>query len=193
MKSCITMQCANCSKYVQTHTFCHHVQQCMGGSVIKDKVHHESNKENMQIWVSKTQVKMNDEKKKPYTQYKIKVTVGDNSWNVAKRYKQFSQLQQVQYFITQMLINRYPSIKYPQSSNSLVDINNLMVNKQKNMMSEQRRKTLQVYLRDLIKIDEIRNSDILRTFLDCPDAGHSEKKSHFKQNQMYEKRQRLFL
>ena len=52
-----------------------------------------------------------------------------------------------------MLINRYPSIKYPQSCSSLVDINNIMANKQKNIMGEERRKVLQQYLRDISKID----------------------------------------
>ena len=90
MKSCITMQCLNCSKYIQTHSFSSHLEQCIGGSThtMKEKtVHHESNKENFQIWVSKTEVKMNEDKKKPYTEYKIKVSAGDKSWFISKRYK----------------------------------------------------------------------------------------------------------
>jgi hypothetical protein len=57
-----------------------------------------------------------------------------------------------------MLINRFPSIKYPQSCNFLSDINNLMASKHKNIMAEERRKSLQQYLRDLSKIEEVRNS-----------------------------------
>ena len=62
MKSCLTMQCANCTKSIQTHAFSSHLEQCLGGSLISTKEknhHHEFNKENMQIWVSKTEVKVN--------------------------------------------------------------------------------------------------------------------------------------
>ena len=40
MKSCLSMQCANCSKWVQTHAFSTHVQQCLGGcaSLMKEKM-----------------------------------------------------------------------------------------------------------------------------------------------------------
>ena len=50
-----------------------------------------------------------------------------------------------------MLIIKFPYIKYPPSCNFLADINSL-VNNRKNMMAEERRKSLQQYLRDLIKI-----------------------------------------
>lgn len=67
-----------------------------------------------------------------------------------------------------MLISRFPSIKYPQSCNFLSDINNLVANKQKNVMAEERRKSLQQYLRDLSKIEEIRSSEVFRMFLEFP-------------------------
>jgi hypothetical protein len=67
-----------------------------------------------------------------------------------------------------MLINRFPSIKYPQSCNFLADINNLVAGKQKNVMAEERRKSLQQYLRDLSKIEEIRTSELFRRFLEFP-------------------------
>ena len=69
-----------------------------------------------------------------------------------------------------MLIKKYPSIRYPPSCNFLVDINNLVASKQKNMMSEERRKSLQQYLRDLVKIEDIKTSDILRKFLELPEG-----------------------
>ena len=92
-----------------------------------------------------------------------------------------------------MLINRFPSIKYPQSCNFLIDINNLMANKQKNIMAEERRKSLQQYLRDLTKIEEIRNSDIFRVFLEFSDYGVSEDKGSSKIWEASEKKERLFL
>lgn len=67
-----------------------------------------------------------------------------------------------------MLINRFPTIKYPPSCNFLADINNLITGKQKNLMAEERRKSLQQYLRDLTKIEDIRNSELFRRFLEFP-------------------------
>jgi hypothetical protein len=78
-----------------------------------------------------------------------------------------------------MLIKKYPSIRYPPSCNFLVDINNLVASKQKNMMSEERRKSLQQYLRDLVKIEDIKTSDILRKFLELPEG-----LSEFRQTKM---------
>lgn len=37
-------------------------------------------------------------------------------------------------------------------------------------MAEERRKSLQQYLRDLAKIDEVRESEILKEFLQLPDT-----------------------
>lgn len=83
------MQCANCSKWIQTHAFTNHVEQCMGGSVlmIKEKVQNELNKENLHIAVSQTVIKDSEDKKKPYTEYKIQVSLGEVKWKVNKRYK----------------------------------------------------------------------------------------------------------
>lgn len=40
------------------------------------------------------------------------------------------------------------------------------------MMSEERRKSLQQYLRDLVKIEDIKTSDILRKFLELPEGNN---------------------
>ena len=77
-----------------------------------------------------------------------------------------------------MLINKYPSIKYPPSCNFLADINNL-VKTQKNMVAEERRKSLQQYMRDLSKMEEIRNSEIFKSFLQIKE-NNTEKKKHNK-------------
>lgn len=68
-----------------------------------------------------------------------------------------------------MLINRYPYIKYPASCNFLTDLNNLLANKQKTILAEERRKCLQQYLRDLAKIEDVRTSDIFVQFLEFPE------------------------
>jgi hypothetical protein len=94
--------------------------------------------------------------------------------------------------LIQMLINRFPSIKYPPSCNFLADINNLVVSKQRNVMSEERRKSLQQYLRDLFKIEEIRSSDILRKFLEFPES-NGEIKPMKIMKETSEKKERLYL
>jgi hypothetical protein len=45
-----------------------------------------------------------------------------------------------------------------------------MASKQKNVMAEERRKSLQQYLRDLSKIEEIRNSDAFKQFIGLSEA-----------------------
>lgn len=90
-----------------------------------------------------------------------------------------------------MLINRFPSIKYPPSCNFLIDINNLMASKQKNVMAEERRKSLQQYLRDLSKIEEIRHSDVFKIFLEFPEYTN-EVKMTSKRVEISEKKERLF-
>jgi hypothetical protein len=50
-----------------------------------------------------------------------------------------------------------------------------MANKQKNIMAEERRKSLQQYLRDLSKIEDIRHSEIFKVFLEFPPSGSEMK------------------
>lgn len=160
MKNCQSMQCGHCNKWIQTNTFASHIEQCCSSSMafLREKTSPDFNKQNVHITVSQTVIKESEDKKKPYTEYIVQISIGDTKWKTHRRYKQFSQLQQ-------MLINRFPSIKYPQSCNFLADINNLVSSKQKNVMAEERRKSLQQYLRDLSKMEQIKNSDIFRRFL----------------------------
>ena len=51
---------------------------------------------NIQITVSQqTVAKDFDDNKKPYTEYILNITYNKKTWKVAKRYKQFNELQQV--------------------------------------------------------------------------------------------------
>jgi hypothetical protein len=49
--------------------------------------------------VSQTVVKESEDKKKPYTEYKVQISMGETKWKVTKRYKEFSELQQVPFFL----------------------------------------------------------------------------------------------
>ena len=87
-----------------------------------------------------------------------------------------------------MLLNRFPSIKYPASCNFLVDINQLASHGKRNIGSEERRRSIQQYMRDLLKIDEVRTSDIFRHFLGVDQGG-----KHSATKEGLEKRERVYL
>lgn len=69
----------------------------------------------------------------------------------------------------QHLKHSYPAIKLPESSSVIINadsnINDLINSKKTAIAVEERRKALQQYMRDLSKIDVIRNSEIYRTFI----------------------------
>ena len=54
---------------------------------IKQKSQHDNNKENLHISVSQTVIKESEDKKKPYTEYKIQISMGEARWKSNKRYK----------------------------------------------------------------------------------------------------------
>lgn len=64
----------------------------------------------------------------------------------------------------QNLLTKFPSVKFPQSFNELVD-SKALLNSKKNAQAEERRKNIQQCLRDLLKIEEIKESKIMREFL----------------------------
>ena len=121
MKNCLAMQCTHCNKWIQASSFTSHLYQCVGGDSVKDMDLDNSNlKESSfnaiseanlvssmglgssqslyQLHISVSQhtvMKDLEENKKPYTEYIVQMAFGDHKWKVSKRYKQFSELQQV--------------------------------------------------------------------------------------------------
>lgn len=52
---------------------------------MKEKM--QEGRDNLHITVSQTVVKDNEDRKKPYTEYRVQMTLGDAKWKVCKRYK----------------------------------------------------------------------------------------------------------
>lgn len=59
MKNCQSMQCHNCGKWIQTHTFSAHIEQCCGisSTSLRQKNTTDYNREVIHISVSQTIVK----------------------------------------------------------------------------------------------------------------------------------------
>ena len=124
-----------------------------------------SNASSIQISINQTMVKESSDSK-PYTEYLIQVVVNGNKWSVSRKYKMFCELHQT-------LTSAFPSLKFPDSNftgmSSFINISQAATSKRPTVI-EERRKALQQYLRDLAKIDVIRNSQPFRKFLELDRA-----------------------
>ena len=122
--------------------------------------------ETLLISINQTMVKESSDSK-PYTEYLIQVTLNGQKWLVAKKYKNFCELHQ-------NLSASYHGFTFPESADAIVnsqtDMNNLF-NPKRPTVIEERRKALQQFLRDLAKVDLIKNSKIFRAFLDIEGKG----------------------
>lgn len=122
--------------------------------------------ETLLISINQTMVKESSDSK-PYTEYLIQVTLNGQKWLVAKKYKNFCELHQ-------NLSASFHGFTFPESADAIVnsqtDMNNLF-NPKRPTVIEERRKALQQFLRDLAKVDLIKNSRIFRAFLDIDGKG----------------------
>jgi hypothetical protein len=122
--------------------------------------------ETLLISINQTMVKESSDSK-PYTEYLIQVTLNGQKWLVAKKYKNFCELHQ-------NLSASFHGFTFPESADAIVnsqtDMNNLF-NPKRPTVIEERRKALQQFLRDLAKVDLIKNSKIFRAFLDIEGKG----------------------
>jgi hypothetical protein len=60
MKSCLLMQCIACSKWIQTHLFSGHIEQCCGSVAqqsIREKTGNDFSRDTLHIAVSQTVIK----------------------------------------------------------------------------------------------------------------------------------------
>lgn len=117
---------------------------------------------NIQVSISQTSVRENPENSKPYTEYLIQVNTNNFKWNVMRKYKSFCELHQA-------ILTTFPGLKPPTAASNILgfsmDMNTVLSNRRTTLI-EDRRKALQQYLRDLLRIDLIRSSRILRKFLE---------------------------
>jgi hypothetical protein len=115
----------------------------------------------LQISINQTMVKENSDSK-PYTEYLIQISYNGIKWSVSRKYKMFCELHQ-------SLNTHFPSLKFPESAFTILGaFNNInyMSNSKRPTVIEERRKALQQYLRDLSKIDIVRNSSPFKKFLE---------------------------
>lgn len=118
----------------------------------------------LQVSINQTKVRETADNK-PFTEYILKLQYGQKKWQVTRRYKNFCELHQ-------SLLGNFPGVRLPDSSNAIIntsDINALFQGKRPTII-EDRRKALQQYLRELAKMDVIRNSKFYKQFVEFEDA-----------------------
>lgn len=116
----------------------------------------------IQLSISQTTVRENPENSKPYTEYLIQINTNNFKWNVLRKYKAFCELHQA-------IVTTFPGLKPPSAASNILgfslDMNTVLSNRRTTLI-EDRRKALQQYLRDLLKVDLIKSSRVLRKFLE---------------------------
>ena len=122
----------------------------------------------VQISINQTMVKESSDNK-PYTEYLIQVSCNGNKWSVSRKYKMFCELHQT-------LTSAFPNLKFPDSNftglSSFMSASQNTTSKRPTVI-EERRKALQQYLRDMAKIDVIRNNQTFRKFLELDRSSES--------------------
>ncbi|KAL4442538.1 hypothetical protein ABPG74_006940 [Tetrahymena malaccensis] len=184
-KNSSALQCTHCSKFIANNIFLNHVNSCiqknnvgntsinLSGSGVNVPVMSTmpyntipANFLNLDpnyllISINQTMVRESPDNK-PYTEYLIQLSYQNIKWEVARKYKNFCELHQ-------QLMSTFPGLKFPDSSlaiiNSSTDINNVFYSKRPTVI-EDRRKALQQYVRDLAKMDLVRNSKPYKNFLE---------------------------
>lgn len=176
VKNSSTLQCAYCSKFISANIFLQHTTTCntpQPAAYNKPNIitpissanqwsgQNELDPNMLQISINQTMVKENADAK-PYTEYLIQVAYSGIKWSVSRKYKAFCELHQ-------NLNTQFPSLKFPESAFTILGaFNNLsyVSNTKRPTVIEERRKALQQYLRDLAKLDIVRNSNPFKKFLE---------------------------
>lgn len=185
VKNSSTMQCLHCSKHITNAIFLQHVDSCLtdlqnppqnSSKPLSQGKFSQSgigSANDLLISINQTMVKESSDNK-PYTEYLIQVTFNNNKWTIARKYKNFCELHQGLYAL-------FPNMKFPESvstlMNSSTDVNNIFNSKRPTVI-EERRKALQQFLRDLSKIDSVKNCKIFKNFLEIEKG----EKNNFNEN-----------
>lgn len=151
------IQCKYCNKYYKSNDF---VAHCETWSVGGTLTHYKVNLSSVEISITQTLIREDENMRKPFTMYVIESTLEGDTWSAQRKYKEF-------WLLNERLINNFPSVTFPQSANqfcskSLWDV----LKKKKNTLVEQRRKNLQNYLNDLAQIAAIRDCDYFKDFIE---------------------------
>lgn len=181
VKNSSSMQCLHCSKHITNAIFLQHVDSCLtdlqnppqnSSKPISQGKYSQSSigsNNDLLISINQTMVKESADNK-PFTEYLIQVTLNNNKWTIARKYKNFCELHQ-------QLYASFQHIKFPESvatvMNSTTDVNNIFNSKRPTVI-EERRKALQQFLRDLSKIDCVRHCKQFKNFLEIEKGDQNE-------------------
>ena len=116
---------------------------------------HKDFLKNIKISISKTMIK-EDEKKNSYTEYFIKCVLNDSHWVISKSFKDFRKLHKD-------LCNYYKELNIPNNYQILLETFKDLEN-EKNLM-QKRKNALEIYLKDLSKLEFIRKCKFYQEFL----------------------------
>lgn len=114
------------------------------------------------ITIPQTMVRENPVTKRPYTEYIIQVLTKSCQWTVARKYRSFCELHN-------SLTSSYPFVEFPNSAKQLFGMHhNLsqMLETRKSNLIDDRRRYLSSYLKDLLRMEVLRESSLVRSFLE---------------------------
>jgi len=179
IRNASALQCVHCSKFISCSIFPQHIKNCVSGGsqpspisnpnlikTITPVTQYQSvgglNIEpySLRVAINQTAVKESADSK-PYTEFMIQVSYNTTKWTIAKQYKHFCELHH-------SLSTQFPNLKLPESALAILGTfsnANYAPNTKRPDIIEERRKSLEQYLKELIKIDTVRNSSTLQKFL----------------------------
>ncbi|EGR33606.1 hypothetical protein IMG5_048230 [Ichthyophthirius multifiliis] len=167
-----SIQCIYCSKFISTKIFFNHINLCINKNNQENSPQDES-KTNINIYnlsqlpVNFLNLDQNDftisiyqtvvreaNDNQPFTEYIIQMIYQLIKWTIARKYKNFCELHT-------LLMNTFPGLKIQEQGNLIIsDLNGT------SKTIEDRCKNLQQYIRELVKIDIVRNSKPFKNFLE---------------------------
>ncbi|CAK64544.1 unnamed protein product (macronuclear) [Paramecium tetraurelia] len=195
-KNSSSIVCINCNRQYQSNGFSQHLSTCIDNNPLQSnslnlityeqRIYNNNNTHNqslshplpppidlsqLQISINQTMVRETPDNK-PYTEYMIRVQYNLKKWTISRRYKNFCELHQA-------IIQQYPNLKMPESSSAIINTADIgsVFNAKRPTVIEDRRRALQSYIRDLAKLDPVRNSTAYRKFLELDTIDQVEQPS----------------
>ena len=171
VKYATNLQCARCNKFIANAFFQDHVSSCLpleqnpfkNANISKgDESMNIRTLSAINVSIVQTMVREYPDTKRPYTEYIIQIRTESCQWNVARKYRAFCELHNE-------LTASYPFIKFPSTAKDIFGLSSdlsTILSSRKPTIVEERRKSLEHYQRELLKIEVIRNSPYLRSFQD---------------------------
>ncbi|CAI2381191.1 unnamed protein product [Moneuplotes crassus] len=155
-RHCSLIQCKYCNKYYKQAAFMTHSQSCSLSQIIPKQ---KETLSNIEICITQTLIREDENIKKPFTMYVIETTLGEENWMIQRKYKEFCSLNE-------KLVRFFPTVELPESASQFFNkcLEDLL-KKKRTMVVEQRRKNLEKYLNDLAKIAVIRDSTYFTEFI----------------------------